>query len=254
MNRVINMILKVNGLNKSFGGKRILKDISFQLKAGEVLTIIGPSGAGKTTLLRCINGLERSDNGTIVIDNTYLCKEQHNKNIYANPREMKNIRQKIGMVFQNYNLFPHMTVMENIIEAPINVLGLSKDEAINRGYNLLKSVGLEDKKDSYPFQLSGGQKQRVAIARALCMNPKILCLDEPTSALDPELREGIANIIEKLVKKGMGILIITHDMDFAKKVASRIIFMEEGRIIKEAEKENFFNSFEDDRISKFMVL
>lgn len=248
------MVLKVDWLNKSFGKKRILKDISFELNTGEILTIIGPSGAGKTTLLRCINGLEKSDRGTIFIDNAYLCRDYNDKNIYARSREMKEIRQKIGMVFQNYNLFPHMTVMENIIEAPIHVLGLSRDEAVNRAYELLESLGLEDKTDSYPFQLSGGQKQRVAIARALCLNPKILCLDEPTSALDPELRGGIANIIENLASKGMAILIITHDMDFAKRVATRVIFMEDGRIIKEGEKEEFFNSFKDDRIRKFMVL
>lgn len=248
------MVLKVDGLNKSFGKKRILKDISFELNTGEILTIIGPSGAGKTTLLRCINGLEKSDRGTIFIDNAYLCRDYNDKNIYARSREMKEIRQKIGMVFQNYNLFPHMTVMENIIEAPIHVLGLSRDEAVNRAYELLESLGLEDKTDSYPFQLSGGQKQRVAIARALCLNPKILCLDEPTSALDPELRGGIASIIENLASKGMAILIITHDMDFAKRVATRVIFMEDGRIIKEGEKEEFFNSFKDDRIRKFMVL
>ena len=197
---------------------------------------------------------KKSDRGTIFIDNAYLCRDYNDKNIYARSREMKEIRQKIGMVFQNYNLFPHMTVMENIIEAPIHVLGLSRDEAINRAYELLESLGLEDKTDSYPFQLSGGQKQRVAIARALCLNPKILCLDEPTSALDPELRGGIASIIENLASKGMAILIITHDMDFAKRVATRVIFMEDGRIIKEGEKEEFFNSFKDDRIRKFMVL
>ena len=254
MNKVINMMLKVNKLSKSFERKRILEDISLQLEAGEVLVIIGPSGGGKTTLLRCINGLEKSDNGTIIIDNIYLCRDHNNKSIYASPKEMKSIRQKIGMVFQNYNLFPHMSVVENIIEAPINVLGLSKDDAINRAYSLLKNVGLEDKKDSYPFQLSGGQKQRVAIARALCLNPKILCLDEPTSALDPELREGIANIIGKLADKGMGILIITHDMDFAKRVATRVISMKEGRIVKEAQKEDFFSEFEDNRVRRFMIL
>ncbi|NLX62003.1 MAG: amino acid ABC transporter ATP-binding protein [Tissierellia bacterium] len=247
------MILKVNNLNKSFGGKRVLKDISFGLKTGEILAIIGPSGAGKTTLLRCINGLEKADKGTIVIDNIYLCKDQNNKNIPAKSKEMKKIRQKVGMVFQNYNLFPHMTVMENLIEAPINVLGLSKEEALNRAYDLLKNLGMEDKKDAYPFQLSGGQKQRVAIARALCLNPKILSLDEPTSALDPELREGIASIIKKLADKDMGILIISHDMEIVKRVATRIIFMAEGRIIKEATKEDFFNSFEDGRLKSFMV-
>jgi len=248
------MMLKVDKLSKSFGGKRILQDISFQMEKGEVLAILGPSGAGKTTLLRCINGLEKSDNGTIVIDNMYLCKDYKNKIIYASPKDMRAIRRKIGMVFQNYNLFPHMSVMENIIEAPVSVLGLTRDEAIKRAHSLLKSMGLENKKDFYPFQLSGGQKQRVAIARALCLNPKVLCLDEPTSALDPELREGIANIIGKLADKGMGILIITHDMDFAKRVATRVISMKEGRIVKEAEKEDFFSEFEDNRVRRFMIL
>lgn len=247
------MVLQVDGLNKSFGEKVVLKDVSFKLKMGEILAIIGPSGAGKTTILRCINGLEKSDKGTVKIDGTYLCRDYNNKTIYATNEEMKIIRKKIGLVFQNYNLFPHMSVMENIIEAPINAFGISKKEAKDRALELLNIMGLSDKKDAYPFELSGGQKQRVAIARACALNPKIMCLDEPTSALDPELREGIANIIEDLAKDDMGVLIITHDMAFAERVANKVIFMEDGQIIKEASKEDFFNNLEDERIKRFIT-
>ena len=246
------MVLQVNGLNKSFGEKAVLKDVSFQLKTGEILAIIGPSGAGKTTILRCINGLEKSDKGTVKIDGAYLCRDYNNKIVYANNEQMKFIRKRIGLVFQNYNLFPHMSVMENIMEALINALGIRKKEAKNRALELLNTMGLVDKKDSYPFELSGGQKQRVAIARACALNPKIMCLDEPTSALDPELREGIANIIEDLAKNDMGVLIITHDMAFAERVANKVIFMEDGRIIKEGSKEDFFNKLEDNRIRRFI--
>ena len=247
------MVLQVDGLNKSFGEKVVLKDVSFKLKMGEILAIIGPSGAGKTTILRCINGLEKSDKGTVKIDGTYLCRDYNNKTIYATNEEMKIIRKKIGLVFQNYSLFPHMSVMENIIEAPINAFGISKKEAKDRALELLNIMGLSDKKDAYPFELSGGQKQRVAIARACALNPKIMCLDEPTSALDPELREGIANIIEDLAKDDMGVLIITHDMAFAERVANKVIFMEDGQIIKEASKEDFFNNLEDERIKRFIT-
>ena len=247
------MVLQVDGLNKSFGEKVVLKDVSFKLKMGEILAIIGPSGAGKTTILRCINGLEKSDKGTVKIDGTYLCRDYNNKSIYATNEEMKIIRKKIGLVFQNYNLFPHMSVMENIIEAPINAFGIPKKEAKDKALELLNIMGLADKKDSYPFELSGGQKQRVAIARACALNPKIMCLDEPTSALDPELREGIANIIEDLAKDDMGVLIITHDMAFAERVANKVIFMEDGQIVKEASKEDFFNNLEDERIKRFIT-
>ncbi|HHV38329.1 MAG TPA: amino acid ABC transporter ATP-binding protein [Tepidimicrobium sp.] len=246
------MILEVDGLNKSFGDKAVLKDVSFQLKAREILAIIGPSGAGKTTILRCINALEKSDSGTIKIDGAYLCKDHNNRTIYASNEEMKFIRKRIGLVFQNYNLFPHMSVMENIVEAPINVIGISKEEAEHRALELLNSMGLSDKRDSYPFELSGGQQQRVAIARACALNPKIMCLDEPTSALDPELREGIASIIEDLAGDDMGVLIITHDMAFAERVADRIIFMEEGRIIKEGSNDEFFGNLRDSRIKRFI--
>ncbi|MFU0800538.1 MAG: amino acid ABC transporter ATP-binding protein [Xylanivirga thermophila] len=248
------MLLEINNLNKSFGKKKILKDISFRMDSGEVLAVIGPSGAGKTTLLRCINNLEKCDSGDIKIDGSYLCKDLGGKSIYASVDGIKTIRKKIGLVFQNYNLFPHMSVMENITEAPINVFGVSKEEARDKALELLETMGLEEKADSYPFELSGGQKQRIAIARACALNPNIMCLDEPTSALDPELREEIAGIIEKLADNSMGILIITHDMTFAKRVANRIIFMEDGQIQQEGTKEAFFSNFEDDRIKKFVAL
>lgn len=247
------MVLEIKGLSKSFGDKQVLKNISFQLNQGEVLTIIGPSGAGKTTILRCINSLEKCDSGTIKINGSYLCKDYNGKSVYAKSKEMKSIGRKVGLVFQNYNLFPHMSVIENIIEAPINVYGILKEEAIENAMVLLKNMGLEDKKDSYPYQLSGGEKQRVAIARACALKPKIMCLDEPTSALDPELREEIANIIEGLIDNNMSVLIITHDMVFAKRIANKIIFIEDGEIVKEDIKERFFNRFEDDRIRKFIV-
>ena len=246
------MVLEVDGLNKSFGDKTVLRDVSFQLDTKEILAIIGPSGAGKTTILRCINALEKSDGGTVKIDGDYLCKDDDSGSIYASNEEMKSIRKSIGLVFQNYNLFPHMSVMENIIEAPINVIGVSKQEAEQRAMELLESMGLVDKKDSYPFQLSGGQQQRVAIARACALNPKIMCLDEPTSALDPELREGIANVIQRLAGDDMGVLIITHDMAFAERVADRIIFMEEGEIVKEGSNEDFFGNLRDSRIRRFI--
>ena len=245
-------MLKVQGLKKSFKEKQVLKDISFQIKKGEIAAILGPSGAGKTTLLRCINGLELCDEGDIKIDGMFLCKEEDGKSAYVSNKEKAIIRRKLGMVFQSFNLFPHMSVLENIIEAPVNVLDFSKREAEEKAMKLLSELGLEDKAKAYPYELSGGQKQRVAIARACALEPDIICFDEPTSALDPELREGVAAIIEKLAEKNMAVLIITHDMDFAKRVARRIIFMEEGQIIEDEDKEEFFNSPKGGRVQKFV--
>jgi polar amino acid transport system ATP-binding protein len=247
------MALEVQGLYKSFSGKPVLKDINFNLKQGETLAILGRSGAGKTTILRCINNLTKCDRGTIKVDDMYLCKEENGVTSYAKPATMLNIRKKLGMVFQNFNLFPHMSVMQNIVEAPINVFSVPKKKAHEKAAELLEMLGLSDKADSYPFELSGGQKQRVAIARACALNPKIMCLDEPTSALDPELREGIASIIENLAQDGMGILIITHDMNFAKRVASRVIFMDDGQITQESSKKEFFDSINDKRIKSFVT-
>jgi len=248
------MVLKVQGLCKSFKGKPVLKNVSFQLNRGEILAILGRSGAGKTTILRCINNLVRCDKGTIEVDGMYLCKDDNGKSVYTKSAEMPIIRQKLGLVFQNFNLFPHMSVLENIVAAPINVFGVSKIEAEQNALNLLKMLELEDKAGSYPFELSGGQKQRVAIARALALNPKVMCLDEPTSALDPELREGIASIIERLAKEQMGVLLITHDMAFTKRIADRVIFMDDGEIIAECSKEEFFDNIENEKIKKFIAL
>lgn len=246
------MILNVERLSKSFKEKPVLKDISFSLKLREILAIIGRSGAGKTTILRCINNLEKCDRGTIEIDGMYLCRDENERSIYATKKEMVQIRRKIGMVFQNFNLFPHMSVLENIVEAPINVYGISKEEAMEKAMELLNMLELGDKAKAYPFELSGGQKQRVAIARACALNPEIMCMDEPTSALDPELREEIATTIERLAKGNMGVLIITHDMAFAKRVANRVIFMDDGEIIEDSSKEEFFDNIENEKVKRFI--
>lgn len=217
-------MLKISGLKKSFGKTEVLKGVDLEVKSGEILVIVGPSGGGKTTLLRCVNALETCNNGSIEIDGNSLCKNGK----YIDKKEMKNIRKDIGLVFQNFNLFPHMSVLENLIEAPQKVFGFSKDEAIKRAEETLGFLGLEDKRDSYPCELSGGQKQRVAIGRALVLNPKVMCFDEPTSALDPSLTGEVAKLIRSLGKEGMSMMIITHDMDFAKKVADRIFSMDKG--------------------------
>lgn len=248
------MVLKVENLSKGFKGNPVLKNVSFELQRGEILAIIGPSGAGKTTILRCVNNLTRCDRGTIEVDGMYLCKDIDDRSIYAKQDEMLQIRKKLGLVFQNFNLFPHMSVMQNIVEAPINVFETPREDALKKANELLKVLGLTDKAESYPFELSGGQKQRLAIARACALNPKVMCLDEPTSALDPELREGIALTIENLAREDIGILLITHDMAFAKRVADRVIFIDDGEIIEGSSKEEFFGNIEDDRIKKFMAL
>lgn len=248
------MILRVKGLYKGFKGVPVLEDVSFGLRSGEILAVIGRSGTGKTTLLRCINNLEKCDRGTIEVDNDYLCKDDGKKSVYPKPAEMLPLRKKLGLVFQNFNLFPHMSVMENIIEAPIRVFGIPRKEAAEKARELLVRLDIEDKENSYPFELSGGQRQRLAIARACALNPMVMCLDEPTSALDPELREGIAKIAEDLARQGMGVLVITHDMAFAKRVADRVIFMEEGRIVEEGSKTEFFGNVENERVRRFVTL
>jgi polar amino acid transport system ATP-binding protein len=247
------MVLKVESINKSFNGKPVIKDISFEVEEGEIISIIGPSGAGKTTVLRCINGLEICDSGRIEVCGTNLCCEENNKSVYPTPKKLRDVKSKIGMVFQGYNLFPHMSVLENIIEAPVNAFSVSKREAENRAFELLNMLELSDKANSYPFELSGGEKQRAAIARACALNPKLMCFDEPTSALDPELTEEIASIIERLAMDNMSIIIITHDMAFAKRVSQRILFVDDGRIMMEETKEEFFNSQMDERIKRFLA-
>jgi polar amino acid transport system ATP-binding protein len=211
-------MLKVVNLNKSFKQNRVLKDITFDLEKGEVGVLLGKSGAGKTTILRCINDLEKFDSGELIIDNKTI----------KSSKDMAEIRGEIGMVFQNFNLFPHMTVLENIIESPVNIFKVDRSEAEKSAKELLKLVDLEDKLDAYPFELSGGQQQRVAIARSCALMPKVLCFDEPTSALDSDTIQRVVAIIKKLKDKGMTVLIITHDVAFADSVADKIISIKDG--------------------------
>lgn len=220
-------MIEVINLKKKFKDTEVLKDISFDVKDGEIAVVVGKSGAGKTTLMRCINGLEDFDSGELVLNGESI----------KNNNDMKKVRGKIGMVFQNFNLFPHMTVIENIIEAPVNVFGENKEEALKKANDLLKMVDLADKGDNYPFQLSGGQQQRVAIARACALKPDVICFDEPTSALDPESIQNVIDVIKKLKENGMAIIIVTHDIGFCDVIADKIIRLEVG-IIKEVKNNN----------------
>ena len=238
-----NKMLRVSSINKSFGDNQVLKGIDFTVYEGEVVVVIGPSGSGKSTLLRCINFLETSEGGQICFEKELV----ENKEIAINK-----MRQSVGMVFQHFYLFPHMTVLENIIEGPTQVKKMKKQEAIPFAEELLDKVGLLDKKDFYPAMLSGGQKQRVAIARALAMRPKLMLFDEPTSALDPELVGDVLNVMNKLAKEGMTMLVVTHEMGFAKEVADRIIFMDEGRIVEEGKPDSFFINPENLRVKDFL--
>lgn len=236
-------MLVVKNLKKNFGENQVLKGIDEHIKQGEVVCVIGPSGSGKSTFLRCLNLLEEPTSGEI-----YLDGEQIN----AEKTDINKVRQKLGMLFQNFNLFPHKTVMENIILAPVNVLGKTAEESEKTGLELLKRVGLEDKKDAYPSSLSGGQKQRVAIARALAMNPEAMLFDEPTSALDPEMVGDVLEVMRDLAKKGMTMIIVTHEMGFAREVADRVIFMDEGYLIEEGSPENIFDNPKEERVREFL--
>ena len=221
-------MLKLRKIKKSFGNLDVLKSIDLDIDEKEIVVLVGPSGGGKTTLLRIINMLERCHSGYIEVNGRIL----YNDGRYIDKKSMMEISKDVGMVFQNFNLFPHKSVIENIIEGPMRVLKKSKEQSKSEAREILSFLGLSEKEDSYPHQLSGGQKQRVAIGRALAMEPKLMCFDEPTSALDPELTEEVANVIKMLSKKGMTMLIITHDMTFAEKVASRIISMDNGEIVE----------------------
>ncbi len=221
-------MLKLRKIKKSFGNLDVLKSIDLDIDEKEIVVLVGPSGGGKTTLLRIINMLERCHSGYIEVNGRVLCNDGR----YIDKKSMMEISKDVGMVFQNFNLFPHKSVIENIIEGPIRVLKKSKEQSKSEAREILSFLSLSEKEDSYPHQLSGGQKQRVAIGRALAMEPKLMCFDEPTSALDPELTEEVANVIKMLSKKGMTMLIITHDMTFAEKVASRIISMDNGEIVE----------------------
>lgn len=246
------MSLKVSNLSKKFKNNAVLSGISFEVNKGQVVSVIGPSGAGKTTLIRCINGLEKADGGNIQIGKHLLCSDDGNGIKYSGKAELAEIRKEVGYVFQNFNLFPHMTVLQNVMEAPVQVANINKEEAEKGAVALLDRLGILEKAQAYPFELSGGQKQRVAIARACALNPVLMCFDEPTSALDPESQGDIALIIEGLARQGMAILIITHDMTFAKRVSDRIIFLDEGAIKGEGTKVNTFKDIDNERIMQYI--
>lgn len=244
-------ILEINHMRKKFDGLEVLKDISLTVKEGEVVSIIGPSGSGKSTLLRCATMLEKMDGGDLIYMGDYAARDKDGRSVYASKAELKKIHHYFGLVFQNFNLFPHHSVLKNITDAPINVDKLSKKEALERADKLLKQLGLSDKKDAYPFQLSGGQQQRVSIARALAMQPKLLFFDEPTSALDPMLTAEVLKVIKELAAEKMTMIIVTHEMEFARELSDRIIFMEEGIIQQQGSPEEIFAS-ENARIRDFI--
>ncbi|MBD5560725.1 MAG: amino acid ABC transporter ATP-binding protein [Clostridia bacterium] len=246
-------ILDVRGLSKSFDGKQILKDVDLTLEKGQVMAIIGPSGSGKSTLLRCINCLERAEKGTIVLDGITIAKEENGRSVYLPDEELRMARLHLGMVFQNFNLFPHLSVLENITLAPIVVDKKPGTNAQQTARELLAKVGLADKADSYPCQLSGGQAQRVAIARALAMDPDMLCFDEPTSALDPELTGEVLHVIKDLASEKMTMLIVTHEMGFAKEVADVVAFVDDGRIIETGPPEKLLVNPEEERVQAFLT-
>ncbi len=245
-------ILEVKGLSKSFGDVKVLKDISFNVEQGQVVSIIGPSGSGKSTLLRCVNQLERADGGEITVDGMKMLTTQEGKAVYANKKALREIRLKIGLVFQNFNLFPHKSVMQNIIEAPVHVLKKNKQEAIEEANELLKKMGLTGKEKAYPCELSGGQQQRVSIARALALKPELLFFDEPTSALDPELTGEILKVIQELAKEKMTMVIVTHEMEFARDVSNHVIFMDGGYIVEEGDPSSLFGNTRNERTKQFL--
>ena len=245
-------MIEAKKISKSFGDNLVLRKVDFTVRKGEVIAIIGPSGSGKSTLLRCFNGLEQIDEGFIAIEGKTFVQREGGRDLHISTKEKKDITKKLGMVFQHFNLFPHRTVLENVIEAPCVVNKMKREDAIAMGENLLKKVGLYDKRDSYPSRISGGQKQRVAIARALGMSPDIMLFDEPTSALDPELVGEVQKVIADLAKEHMTMVIVTHEMAFARDVADRVIFMDEGEIIEDGSPEKIFVNPTHPRIRAFL--
>lgn len=236
-------LIKVSDLKKSFNNVEVLKGINIEIKKGEVVVIIGPSGCGKSTFLRTLNLLEEPTSGQITFDGVDITDENTNINLH---------RRKMGMVFQQFNLFPHMTILKNMTIAPMKLLGLSKLDAEKRAVSMLEKVGLADRANSYPSQLSGGQKQRVAIVRALCMEPQVMLFDEPTSALDPEMVGEVLSVIKDLAKDGMTMAVVTHEMGFAKEVADRVIFIEDGIIMEEGTPQEIFNNPQSPRLRDFL--
>ncbi len=235
--------VKAEGLQKSFGDLEVLKHIDMEVQEGEVVCLIGPSGSGKSTFLRCLNFLEEPTSGTVIVDDYNLTDKK---------ADINKIRENIGMVFQQFNLFPHLSVIDNIMLAPVDRKKMTKKEARKKGIQLLKTVGLDDRANAYPSQLSGGQKQRIAIVRALCMQPEVMLFDEPTSALDPEMVGEVLNVMKKLAEQGMTMIIVTHEMGFAREVADRVVFMDGGYIIEEGTPEEVFGNPRNKRTQDFL--
>lgn len=237
-------MIEVNNLVKSFGDIHVLKGINETIEKGEKVVIIGPSGSGKSTFLRCLNLLEKPTSGDIIFEGNNITK--------ASESELNKLRQKMGMVFQHFNLFPHLTIKKNITLAPVKLGILTKDEADKKALELLERVGLPDKADEYPSMLSGGQKQRIAIARALAMNPEVMLFDEPTSALDPEMVGEVLNLMKQLADDGMTMVVVTHEMGFAKEVASRVMFMADGNVLEQNSPSEFFGNPQNPRLKEFL--
>ena len=250
---MLGPIIQLAGVWKSFGGVEVLTDVSMSVQPGEVVCIIGPSGAGKSTLLRCINHLEAIDEGTISFEGRPVYRYKQGGRLVVDPaRRIENIRSQIGMVFQSFNLFPHLTVLGNVIEAPVHVLGQQPEAARAQGLAVLRKVGLDHRSNAYPHQLSGGQQQRVAIARALAMGPKVMLFDEATSALDPELVGEVLKVMRTLAAEGMTMVVVTHEMDFARDVADRVIFMAQGAVVEEGPPGVVFTAPRSPRTRQFL--
>ena len=246
-------MITTKDIDVSFGSLHVLKGVNLEVKPQEVVCIIGPSGSGKSTFLRSLIHLEHIDNGIIEIEGKEIAhKENKSSKLHISTKERRKRLLNVGMVFQKFNLFPHMTALENTMVSPMNVLGKSKEEARAKGSELLNAVGLGDKLDAYPNKLSGGQQQRVAIARALAMDPKIMLFDEPTSALDPELVGDVLSVMKKLAESGMTMIVVTHEMGFAREVADRVLFMDGGNIVEEGTPEEIFNAPKSDRLKQFL--
>ncbi|MGN0317092.1 MAG: amino acid ABC transporter ATP-binding protein [Lachnospira sp.] len=248
----MNKLLQIEHLKKGYGDNKVLNDISMEVYEGEVVAILGPSGSGKSTFLRCATLLETMDSGTLMYSDTVACKDVDGESVYSTKEDIKNVKSQFGLVFQNFNLFPHYTVLKNITDAPVTIQKRDKDEVTKEAMELIKKVGLEGKEKSYPWMLSGGQQQRVAIARALAMNPKMLFFDEPTSALDPEITAGILKVLRQLAEEKMTMIIVTHEIDFARKVADRVIFMNGGVIVEQGKPEDVIDNPTQERTKAFL--
>jgi ABC-type polar amino acid transport system ATPase subunit len=246
-------VLRLEGINKSFGRHQVLRDVTLEVRKGEVVCIIGPSGAGKSTLLRCINHLEKVDSGTIYFEGAPIYRYVRDGKTIVDPeRRVEEIRSHIGMVFQSFNLYPHLTALGNVIEAPVHVRGDKPEAARRLGHEELARVGIAEKANQYPHQLSGGQQQRVAIARALAMDPKVMLFDEATSALDPELVGEVLRVMRKLAAEGMTMVVVTHEMGFARDVADRVVFMADGAVVEEGRPQQIFSDPSNQRTRQFL--